>query len=565
MISTPPSPSSPSPRPTPRGSRDRSTCPPRSSRLGTLLRRPAIAVALLAFLLYLPSAVRIAQVQPDAAEYIDIARHLLAGQGYTLAIKAYHFGGSAVVHDGLQQRPPLYTFLVAGVFGLGGDLVALQVVNAALTAASIGLVCAIGGRLFGARTGLLAGLLAIASPVVLTYMLPPMSEALSIVLALLAVWLVVRGLERPLAWPFAAAGLALGLAYLTRQPTGILAAPLLVGTLLAAPCRRAWRRPLAAFVLGLALLVGPVTLWSLATRGSASYSGQTYLYAIEQESDVKENAFRGPILTPGQFVAANPTFVARAVADQLGQYSRMLFLKDEWLLLLLPAWPLAALALVRGRYRPACSVVLLVAATSFLAYAATWSTFKQRYQLLTLLLLLPFAVDGLARLGLARLALRRARWLSLLTLAVLAIAVAWSATLRDEYQAAVRGPDPASRRDVVRGVLWTGLGDWIRDEDFPRLLTWLEANTPPDAVLAHPAPWPFTFYTGRPATLLPRRLDAGSLRAFLRDERVAYVLLTDADRRRLGYQGTLEALWPDGSRTVSVGSFRVYDTRALWR
>lgn len=522
-------------------------------------------IGLLAFVLYLPSALRIAQVQPDASEYIDIARRLLDGQGYTLAIKAYHFGGTAVVHDGLQQRPPLYTLLVASVFGLGGGLVALQVVNAALTAAAVGLVCAIGGRLFGPRTGVLAGLLAIASPVVLIYMLPPMSEALSIALALLAIWLVVRGLERPDGRPFLAAGLALGLAYLTRQPTAILAAPLLGGALLVAPDRRAWLRPLAALVLGLALVIGPVTVWSLATRGSASYSGQTYLYAVYDETDVKENAFRRPVTTPGQFIAANPEFVARSVADQLGQYTRMLFAKDEWLLFLLPAWPPALFALVRGRYPRAGYLVLLVATASFLAYAATWSTFKQRYQLLTLLLLLPFAVDGLTRLGLARFALPRPRWLSVLTVAVLAVAALWSADLRDEYQATLRGPDQASRRDIVRGVLWTGLSDWIRDDDFPRLLTWLEANTAPDAVLAHPTPWPFTFHTGRPATLLPRRLDANTLRTFLRDYRVAYVLLTDADRRRLGYQDTFDALQGDGVRVSPVGSFRVYDTRSLWR
>jgi 4-amino-4-deoxy-L-arabinose transferase-like glycosyltransferase len=574
MVSTPAEVSPPSPgeaeslddpRPAPGGREGRHSRPAPAAWAAGALRRPAVLIALLAFLLYLPAALRIAQVQPDAAEYIDIARHLLAGQGYTLAIKAYHFGGTEVVHDGLQQRAPLYTFLVAAVFRLGGGLVALQVVNAALTAGSVGLVCAIGGRLFGARSGVLAGLLGVASPVLLTYMLPPMSEALSIALALLAVWLVVRGLERPTGRTFAASGLALGLAYLTRQPTGILAAPLLVGMLLAKPCRREWQRTLGAFVLGLALVAGPVTVWSLATRGSASYSGQTYLYAVFDETDVKENAFRRPVLTPGQFVAANPEFVAKAVVDQLGQYTRMLFLKDEWLLLLLPAWPLTLLALVRGRYPAAAHLVLLVAAASFLGYAATWSTFKQRYQLLTLLLLLPFAVDGLARLGLVRLAVPRARWLSLLIVVVLGVAAYWSAELRDEYQAAIRGPDPASRRDIIRGVLWTGLSDWIRDDDLPRLLTWLEANSAPDAVLAHPAPWPFTFHTGRPATLLPRRLDAATLRTFLRNYRVAYVVLNDADRRRLGYQDSFEALQAEGVGATSVGSFRVYDTRVLWR
>ena len=515
---------------------------------------------LLTFALYLVPALRIVQLQPDAAEYVDVARHLVAGQGYTAAIKASHFWGTDVVHDGLQQRAPLYTFLVAAILGLRLPLVALQVANAGLIAGCIGLVLLIGERLFGRQIGLLTAGLAIASPVVLTYMLPPMSEALAIFLSLLAVWLVIRA-ERPRPLDVGLAGGAVGLAYLTRQPLGVLAVPLLLGAAVAYRGRAALR-PLAALLSGLALVVAPVTLWSLVTHGSLSYSGQSYLYAVFDETDVRDNAFRRPLVSPLEFVRANAEFVVRAVGEHVVAYARLLFGRDEWLLLLLPAWPFVLLAAARRRYGPAAWTVLFVAAANFAVYAATWSTFKQRYLLLTLLLLLPFAVDGVGHLG--RLGLARLRWgpINALQLAALALALYWSGTLLGEYRLAASG---APQRDVFRGVLWTGIGDLVDDPDFGRLIGWIEANAEPGAIVAHPQPWPFTFYTERPAVLLPRRLDLDQLGGFLRAYRVSYVLLTDADRRRLGYADSFETLAIDGVRSTSVGAYRVYDTRALWR
>ena len=50
---------------------------------------------------------RVLQLNPDVVEYIDIARRLLNGDGYLLGIKAYHIGGTAVLHGGLAERPPL--------------------------------------------------------------------------------------------------------------------------------------------------------------------------------------------------------------------------------------------------------------------------------------------------------------------------------------------------------------------------------------------------------------------------------------------------------------------------
>src|SRR5215211_2674523 len=132
----------------------------RSIPWSRLVRQPALWVALLGFLLYLPPATSVLQLDPDAVEHIDLARRFAAGQGYVLGIKSFHLGGTDVLHSGLDERAPLYPLLVAGLLRLGLSLPALQVLNAALAAICAALVCGIGISLFGRRTGLLAGLLA---------------------------------------------------------------------------------------------------------------------------------------------------------------------------------------------------------------------------------------------------------------------------------------------------------------------------------------------------------------------------------------------------------------------
>ncbi len=41
----------------------------------------------------------------QCSTFVDVARRLLNGEGYVVGIKAYHFGGTAVLHNGLAERP----------------------------------------------------------------------------------------------------------------------------------------------------------------------------------------------------------------------------------------------------------------------------------------------------------------------------------------------------------------------------------------------------------------------------------------------------------------------------
>ena len=258
------------------------------------LSEPALWLALLTFALYLPSAVSVVRLNPDAVEYVDIARRLAAGEGYVLAVKASHFGEPRVVHGGLAERAPLFPVLAATLLGAGGDARALQVMNALLAAACAALVCLIGAALFGRRAGALAGLLAATSPAVFSNMVPPMTEALAMSLLLLATWLLVRRAESPEPRTFAAAGVVLGLAYLTRPTALVAAGALVLGVLLAARHRRSALAPVAALVAGFALAAAPISLYSLAERGSLAYPGQTYLYSVFRGGDVRDGAAGHP-------------------------------------------------------------------------------------------------------------------------------------------------------------------------------------------------------------------------------------------------------------------------------
>ena len=84
-------------------------------------------------------------------------------------------------------------------------------------------------------------------------------------------------------------------------------------------------------------------------------------------------------------------------------------------------------------------------------------------------------------------------------------------------------------------------------------------------MLAHAQPGIFTFFTNRPSTRLPRRLDPDTLRSFLTNYRVAYVLLNNYDGYRRRYQDDLAAMEPFGVRMTAVEEYRVFDTRALWQ
>lgn len=543
-------------------------------RLGQLLLRPPLWVAILTVALYLPSSARYVQLSADMVEYVDIARRLVDGEGYLLGIKAYHVGGSEVVQDGLYHRPPLLTLGIAALLGLGLDLHAVQAVHTLVGALAAALVCSIGIRLFGPTVGIAAGILAAASPIAFKIQVPLMTEALATALILAGVRVLVGAVDRPTVRAFALAGVVFGLGYLARPPVLAVFFVATAATVLAATERRRLVRPLGALLAGLALLVVPMSLFSLVTRGRLVYSGKTYLYAVTSDRAVMDDGFVDPVPTPVEFITANLDFIARSSADLAAAYATWLFLDAEWLLLLLPAWPFALAALLRGQYPRAAWIALAAAAANYVFYVFTWASWQDRFMLPTLFLLLPFAVDGLfrgLRLGLRVLpSIIRASKAGRLAptmvggLVVALIALSWFPKFTEQYRGRFWYFDRATGTRTDAGLRWTGPPRWVGDNELEDVVAWIDARTGPDAVLAHGQPWPYSFLTRRPSVMLPINLSKERLRDLAIEYRVSYMLIDGRDRWRRGYRDHLEELADEGVRPTRLGPLIAFDTRALW-
>ncbi len=536
---------------------------------------PAILVALLAWALMLPSAARVVQLSPDMVEYVDVARRVVNGEGYVLGVKAYHIGGPEVVHDGLLHRTPLFTLMMAAMLATGLDLYAVQVLNAAFGAVAAAMVCSIGMRLFGRTVGIAAGVLAAASPIGLAQQVQIQSDALATALTLAAIRLLVVAADRATIRPALLAGLLFGVGYLARPPVVVIAGALVLALPLLAPNLAQARRLMLGLAGGLVVVVAPVTAFSLLTRGRLSYSGKGYLYGVVSDADIMENGYAAAPLSPLEFVSADPSFVLGAIWTVTTLYFRSVFFEREWLAPLALGWPGAVLTLVRGWYPWTATLVLVAAASNFVFYALTWSSWQDRFMLTTVFLLLPFAVDGLLRA--IRLAWVRvvAPWASpgvnargpvvLVSVAVAAVMVAWSPRFLDQYQGQFTyGERPVGTR-VTDGLRWTGPPRWTNDGSLDDGVEWVRSQTANDTVLAHGQPWPYGFFTGRPMVLLPYRLSDDLLRQFLVEYRVSYVLYDPRDPQRREYADQLRDLDEEGVRSQRVRNLLVFDTRPLWQ
>jgi 4-amino-4-deoxy-L-arabinose transferase-like glycosyltransferase len=172
-------------------------------------------------------------IESEGSYYARVADNLAAGRGY-LGIR----------ERGLQLLyPPLYPLLTATGIKLGcsperaGRLVSLL---AGICFPLLAFFAA--GYLYGRRAGVWAGALAAAHPLLVVLSSSVLTESLYLTLALLALFFAIRTMALRSRWDAAVAGVAFGLAYLTRPEalilTGLAAAVIMVAN------RERWRTAL---------------------------------------------------------------------------------------------------------------------------------------------------------------------------------------------------------------------------------------------------------------------------------------------------------------------------------
>lgn len=187
-------------------------------------------------------------LSPDTFDWMGTAWSVASGEGY-----------------GNSWRPPGFVFFLAAIFkAFGRSVLAVQVFQCLIGAATVLFSFHIGRRLFGPVTGALAGLLLSFYPYLLSYTREPLSETFLTFVISAAMLRIVIAAGEPSTRNFILAGAAIGLAGLTKST--------ILPSLALAGCWLWWQtgKFRAALIAGLcaAAVIAP---WSLRNR--LAYSG----------------------------------------------------------------------------------------------------------------------------------------------------------------------------------------------------------------------------------------------------------------------------------------------------
>ncbi|MBI3961698.1 MAG: glycosyltransferase family 39 protein [Deinococcus sp.] len=504
---------------------------------GSPIVQEALLFGALALLVRVLPATLVANLSPDAVEYLNIGQHLARGDGLVLSIKFHYFNSLPVVHSALADRPPLYPLLVGLLWALWQSQAVVQLASAALGALNVLLLYLMARQAYGWRAARLAAAALVVTPPMFGTSLLPWSEQLSLVWVLLALWLYQGYLRRP--WVVPAIGILCALAYLTRQASMAVLVCLLV--LLWLDTRR-WSE-MALALASFALALAPLAVVNLLQGRGPLASSQQYHFVVARFTEGMWWGFSRQYPTPWGFIAAHPLVVAGGVLWNLGTYILNLV---WWLAGVLPALPRLV---AKGSRLWATRNALIIAAGTLVLHSLVWSTTDAfRFMLVPVVVLLPPLAAGLLTWvrGLRRRHPHRSRWAY--GIALFLLLGLFSA-------------------DVVR-VNVSAILVYLRQGRMvaPALVgppenlgRWLGQNTPAGAVVAAVNPWMPAYLSHRPAVLLPVNLTGEQLQRFLAQYQVEVVVVDTQDpllRPQVPtYLETLEAV---GSEQATFGHLVIF-------
>jgi 4-amino-4-deoxy-L-arabinose transferase-like glycosyltransferase len=257
-------------------------------------------------------------VVTDSADYDRHATSIATGHGYPESLATPAGGPTAF-------RPPLYPYLLAGVYSVAGApaVQAARVVGALIGGRTVVLIGVLGQMLAGRRAGLVAMAIAAVYPPLWISDMALISEPLFVALELGALIAVIRAphADRGLRW-IAVAGVLAGLAILTRANGVVLLIPLLVAALSSwsAPApRRAIRA--TALIAAVAVAVTPWTVRNTiefdAFVGISTQTGYGLAGTYNEEARV-DDRFTGAWRVPSGVPAFADLFAPGSDRDEAG-------------------------------------------------------------------------------------------------------------------------------------------------------------------------------------------------------------------------------------------------------
>lgn len=208
--------------------------------------------------------------------------------------------------------PPLYPQFLAGLVWLGGEsLVLVVIVQGLLLAVTAVLLFDLVSRLtLSPAAGFVAAVMALGYPPLAAFSHYLWPEIVHLFLFVVLIWILVARIET--AWWCAVAGVALGLALLSKS----LLLPFVPVFLVAAVWGRPWRHAVVAVVLvsGLAAAtVGPTVIANARRLGTPSIANSATFNLWVGLNDVGRESFRNDVVWPEfqRWVASADTYAAR--------------------------------------------------------------------------------------------------------------------------------------------------------------------------------------------------------------------------------------------------------------
>ncbi len=205
----------------------------------------------------------------DADEYDRMARGIASGEG-ALGEPYWH--------------PPLYPYLLAGIYSLsGGSVIAAKVFQALMGTATCLLTWSLGRRLFGESVALLAAILVMCWGPLIFFSTQLLAAGLVVFLYLLLLRLLVWAADRHVWHRWLLCGVVMGLSAIALPNTLVLLGVLVAWLIVLGVRARTWRMPACAAVCVIATIavIAPVTIRNYVVSGEfipISYNGGMNFY-----------------------------------------------------------------------------------------------------------------------------------------------------------------------------------------------------------------------------------------------------------------------------------------------